>query len=181
MTITLDLDVTRQQNRRAATLSYLYYNMDLSVRGSCLKIGYQRVIEALPMPRLIGFSADVDKKTQPQGPTWRYCKKYGHTTFDPSIFRQMLNSLEWTTGDSDIEAPLTAIVVGEPKHAPGALFTFISSRIGLPMQGMLDTHTVSPYQMTPPGCSHVSVEDHNEVSQLFEPVRLKLVAMRLSD
>ncbi|KDP25916.1 hypothetical protein JCGZ_22987 [Jatropha curcas] len=40
-----DLDASRQFNREAATLSYLYYGMDLCVRGGHLKVGCKRAIE----------------------------------------------------------------------------------------------------------------------------------------
>ncbi|KDP29965.1 hypothetical protein JCGZ_19110 [Jatropha curcas] len=52
---------------------------------------------------------------------------------------------------------------------------------GLPVQGMLDTHAVSPYRMTLPSYSHVSIEDYNEVNQLFEAVRFNLAVVRLFD
>ncbi|KDP30135.1 hypothetical protein JCGZ_18130 [Jatropha curcas] len=40
-----DLDATSQFNWGAATLSYLYYGMDLCIRGAHLKIGYKRSIK----------------------------------------------------------------------------------------------------------------------------------------
>ncbi|KDP20221.1 hypothetical protein JCGZ_09848 [Jatropha curcas] len=39
---------------------------------------------------------------------------------------------------------------------------------------MLETHLVSLYGMSPPGCNHVSIPDYNEVSQLYEAAHLKL-------
>ncbi|KDP22931.1 hypothetical protein JCGZ_01923 [Jatropha curcas] len=41
-------------------------------------------------------------------------------------------------------------------------------------QCMLETHLVSLYQMSPPGCTHVCVADYNEVNQLYEAACLKL-------
>ncbi|KDP27733.1 hypothetical protein JCGZ_19710 [Jatropha curcas] len=38
-------------------------------------------------------------------------------------------------------------------------------------QGMLETHLVSPYRISPPGCIHVSIDDYNEVCQLYEAAR----------
>ncbi|KDP24236.1 hypothetical protein JCGZ_26641 [Jatropha curcas] len=67
------------------------------------------------------------------------------------------------------------------EHASGASFTFLSTHMGLPVQGMLSTHTMSTYQMTPLGCTHVSIEEYNKVSQLFEAERLKLAVATLSD
>ncbi|KDP24578.1 hypothetical protein JCGZ_26527 [Jatropha curcas] len=46
---------------------------------------------------------------------------------------------------------------------------------------MLETHIVSPYRMSPPVCTHVSIADYNEVSQLYEAVCLKVAMARLSD
>ncbi|KDP35485.1 hypothetical protein JCGZ_10932 [Jatropha curcas] len=44
-TLPQDLDATRQFNWGVATLSYLYYGMDLCVQGVHLKIGYKWAIE----------------------------------------------------------------------------------------------------------------------------------------
>ncbi|KDP24388.1 hypothetical protein JCGZ_26621 [Jatropha curcas] len=46
---------------------------------------------------------------------------------------------------------------------------------------MLETHLVSPYRMSPFGCTHVSIDNYNEVCQLYEAVCLKLVVASLSD
>ncbi|KDP30663.1 hypothetical protein JCGZ_16219 [Jatropha curcas] len=51
---------------------------------------------------------------------------------------------------SDSEAPDTTIIISKLEHGPGASFSFISERIGWTAQGMLETHLVSPYRMTPP-------------------------------
>ncbi|KDP35445.1 hypothetical protein JCGZ_10828 [Jatropha curcas] len=48
-------------------------------------------------------------------------------------------------------------------------------------QGMLKTHLVSLYQMTSRNCTHVSIADYNQVSQLYEAACLKLAIARLSD
>ncbi|KDP20549.1 hypothetical protein JCGZ_04921 [Jatropha curcas] len=58
--------------------------------------------------------------------------------------------------DSNTKASDTAIVFGKLDHAPGASFTFISLCMGLNMYCLLETHTVSPYWMSPPSCTHVS-------------------------
>ncbi|KDP36235.1 hypothetical protein JCGZ_09955 [Jatropha curcas] len=42
-------------------------------------------------------------------------------------------------------------------------------------------HLVSPYQMSPPCCTHVSIDDYNELCQLYEAAHLKLAEARLSD
>ncbi|KDP23799.1 hypothetical protein JCGZ_00131 [Jatropha curcas] len=42
-------------------------------------------------------------------------------------------------------------------------------------------HLVSPYRMSPPSCTHVSIDDYNKVCQLYEAVHLKLAVARLSD
>ncbi|KDP36027.1 hypothetical protein JCGZ_09993 [Jatropha curcas] len=46
---------------------------------------------------------------------------------------------------------------------------------GQTTQGMLEMHLVIPYRMSPPGCTHMSISDYNEVRQL------KLAVARLSD
>ncbi|KDP30319.1 hypothetical protein JCGZ_18156 [Jatropha curcas] len=56
-----------------------------------------------------------------------------------------------------------------------------SDRTGQTAQGMLETHLVSPYWMSPPSSTHVSIADYNKVSQLYEMARLKLVVARLSN
>ncbi|KDP24567.1 hypothetical protein JCGZ_26563 [Jatropha curcas] len=66
-----------------------------------------------------------------------------------------------------------AVVVGKLEHGPGASFSFILDCTGQTAQGMLETHLVSLYQMSPPGCTHVS--------QLYKVARLKLTVVRLSD
>ncbi|KDP25894.1 hypothetical protein JCGZ_23720 [Jatropha curcas] len=292
-----DLDMTWHHNLGVATLSYLYYGMDLCLRGNHLKIGYPRVIKVLPMPRLISFSASVDETTLPRGQAWRYGKKYAHTTSDPSVFHQMLNSLDCTTASLfteirrlasfllvvmpyqqrrlllpglfydmfylgervyewelsttqrrlphgvpyfmmvtwEIKGEMTAtarrgttatehladfvpaifsrtqilvrvhpstndepapkveeVVAGDQGAAPsrqqcskhvrrGSTFTFLSASKGLPVQGMQEMHTMSPYRMFPSGCTHMFLKDYNEVSQLFKATRLKLVVARLYD
>ncbi|KDP39808.1 hypothetical protein JCGZ_04907 [Jatropha curcas] len=62
----------------------------------------------------------------------------------------------------------TVVVVGKPEHGPGASFSFILDCIDWTAQGMLETHLVSPYQMSPPGCTHVFIDDYNEMCQLYE-------------
>ncbi|KDP33037.1 hypothetical protein JCGZ_13623 [Jatropha curcas] len=46
---------------------------------------------------------------------------------------------------------------------------------------MLEMHLVSPYRMSPLGCTHVSNDDYKKVCQLYEAARLKLAEARLSD
>ncbi|KDP24722.1 hypothetical protein JCGZ_25713 [Jatropha curcas] len=55
---------------------------------------------------------------------------------------------------SDSEAPDMAVVVGRLEHGLGASFSFILERTGQAAQGMLQTHLVSPYRMSSPGCTH---------------------------
>ncbi|KDP37639.1 hypothetical protein JCGZ_07839 [Jatropha curcas] len=63
-----------------------------------------------------------------------------------------------------------------------ALFTDVSySYSSSSNTGMLETHLVSPYQMSPPSCTHVSIDDYNEVCQLYEAAYLKLAVARLLD
>ncbi|KDP30282.1 hypothetical protein JCGZ_17152 [Jatropha curcas] len=50
----------------------------------------------------------------------------------------------------------TAVIVSTPEHEPGTLISFILDRISQTAQGMLETHLVSPYRMSPPGCTHMS-------------------------
>ncbi|KDP30173.1 hypothetical protein JCGZ_18210 [Jatropha curcas] len=75
-------------------------------------------------------------------------------------------------GGFDSRAPDKAVIVDKPEHGPGASFSFILDHIGQIAQGMLETHLVSPYQMSPPSCTYVS--------QLYEAARLKLALARLS-
>ncbi|KDP29813.1 hypothetical protein JCGZ_19319 [Jatropha curcas] len=109
---------------------------------------------------------------------------------------------------SDSEALDTAVIVGKPENEPGASFSFILEHMGQPTQGMLETHLVSPYQMCPLGCTHmsivysysgncsfiiplligcpylilpVSISDYNEVCSLYEAACLKLAVARLSN
>ncbi|KDP30378.1 hypothetical protein JCGZ_17107 [Jatropha curcas] len=65
-------------------------------------------------------------------------------------------------------APDTAVTIGTPEHRLGASFSFILDRTGQPAQGMLEMHLMSLYRMSPPGCTHVSIDDYNEVCQLYE-------------
>ncbi|KDP37735.1 hypothetical protein JCGZ_05225 [Jatropha curcas] len=85
--VDMDLDATRQCNWGAATVLYLYYGMDLYVRGAHLKVGYRRIIEiwacehqVLPMSSLYGFDGDIKVRTLPQGRAWRFDRRYAHTT-----------------------------------------------------------------------------------------------------
>ncbi|KDP24831.1 hypothetical protein JCGZ_25315 [Jatropha curcas] len=82
---------------------------------------------------------------------------------------------------SDSEAPDTAVIFAKLGHDPGASFSFISELTGQTTQGMLETHLVSPYRMSPPSCTHVSIIDHNEVCQLYEATLLKLAVARVSN
>ncbi|KDP25886.1 hypothetical protein JCGZ_23731 [Jatropha curcas] len=68
-----------------------------------------------------------------------------------------------------------AVVVNKPEHELGASFSFILKRTGEPTQTMLETHLVSPYWMSPVGCTH------NKVCQLYKAACLKLVVVRLSN
>ncbi|KDP41100.1 hypothetical protein JCGZ_03230 [Jatropha curcas] len=86
----------------APALSYLYYDMNLCVRGVHLKVGYKRVIgiwacehKVLPMPCLFGFEGGVNIRTLPRGRGWQYSKRYSHTTSDVAMFQQLLNGLSW--------------------------------------------------------------------------------------
>ncbi|KDP43695.1 hypothetical protein JCGZ_25144 [Jatropha curcas] len=74
-----------------------------------------------------------------------------------------------------------AIIIGRLEHGSGASFAFILEHIWRVAQGIPETHLVSPYWMTPPDCTNVSIADNNEVSQLYEVARLKLTIARLSD
>ncbi|KDP24977.1 hypothetical protein JCGZ_24315 [Jatropha curcas] len=85
---------------RAASLSNLYYCMDLCIGGAHLKIGYKWVIEiwacerkVLPMPSLFCFKGRVNARNLPRGRAWRYSRRYSHTTSDTRMFRQLLNCL----------------------------------------------------------------------------------------
>ncbi|KDP45110.1 hypothetical protein JCGZ_19985 [Jatropha curcas] len=49
----------------------------------------------------------------------------------------------------------TTIVVGMLEHRPGASFSFILDCTGQTTQGMLETHPVSSYRMSPPGYTHI--------------------------
>ncbi|KDP21982.1 hypothetical protein JCGZ_03137 [Jatropha curcas] len=49
------------------------------------------------------------------------------------------------------------------------------------VQGMLETHLMSPYRISPPSCIHVSIDDYNEVFHLYEAKHLKLAMVRLSN
>ncbi|KDP22685.1 hypothetical protein JCGZ_02797 [Jatropha curcas] len=55
---------------------------------------------------------------------------------------------------SDSEALDMAVIIGRPEHGPGASFSFILEHIGQAAQVMLETHLVSPYRITPLGCTH---------------------------
>ncbi|KDP39828.1 hypothetical protein JCGZ_04238 [Jatropha curcas] len=66
------------------------------------------------------------------------------------------------------KAPDTAVTVGTPEHGPGASFSFILDRTGQPAQDMLKMHLVS-------------IDDYNEVCQLYEVAHLKLAVARFSD
>ncbi|KDP47109.1 hypothetical protein JCGZ_03917 [Jatropha curcas] len=41
-------------------------------------------------------------------------------------------------------------------------------------QGMLEMHLISPFRMSPPSCTHVSISDCNEVCQLYRVACLEL-------
>ncbi|KDP35812.1 hypothetical protein JCGZ_10621 [Jatropha curcas] len=69
---------------------------------------------------------------------------------------------------SDSEAPNTAIVVGKPEHGPGASFSFIPEGTGQTTHGMLETHLMSPYRMSPLGCTNwVEAEDFSMAGELI--------------
>ncbi|KDP31749.1 hypothetical protein JCGZ_14981 [Jatropha curcas] len=59
--------------------------------------------------------------------------------------------------DSDFEASDMAIVVEKPEHGQGASLSFVLDRTRQPTQGMMETHLVSQYWMSPPGCTHMSI------------------------
>ncbi|KDP26253.1 hypothetical protein JCGZ_22695 [Jatropha curcas] len=46
---------------------------------------------------------------------------------------------------------------------------------------MLEMHLVSPYRMSPPSCTYFSIDDYNEVCQLYKAACFKLAKARLSD
>ncbi|KDP23038.1 hypothetical protein JCGZ_01652 [Jatropha curcas] len=76
----------------------------------------------------------------------------------------------------------TAVVVGMPEHMPGASFSFILDRTVQPTQGILEMHLVSPYRISPPSYTHMmSIDDYNELCQLYEVACLNLAEARLSD
>ncbi|KDP39757.1 hypothetical protein JCGZ_02777 [Jatropha curcas] len=79
------------------------------------------------------------------------------------------------------KAPNMAVIIGTPEHGPSVSFSFILDYTGQPAEGMLEMHLVSPYRMSPPGCTHVFIDDYNEVCQLYEVGCLKLAEARLSD
>ncbi|KDP34406.1 hypothetical protein JCGZ_12687 [Jatropha curcas] len=166
--------MTRQFNWGAVALSYLYYSMNLYVRGAHLKVDYRRAIEiwacehrVLLMLTLHGFDAETSIMTLPQGWAWKFGQNYAYTTPKISVFRHLLNDLSWDRQQRG--KPDTAIIVGKPKHKPGASFSFILDRISQTTQGMLETHLVSPYRMSPLSCTHVSIADYNEAYDMDPP------------
>ncbi|KDP30728.1 hypothetical protein JCGZ_15529 [Jatropha curcas] len=65
---------------------------------------------------------------------------------------------------SDYEALDKAVVVSKSEHARGASFSSVFERTGRTAQHIMGTHKVSPYWMTPPGCTHA----YSEVEADFE-------------
>ncbi|KDP38316.1 hypothetical protein JCGZ_05202 [Jatropha curcas] len=117
------------------------------------------------MSSLYGFEANINARSLPRDRTWRFGRRYAHTTSNVLVFRQLLNSLTWDR--------IERYSWGE--HGPGASLSFILERMGQPAQGMLETHLLNPYRLSPAGCTHMSVIDYNKVCQLYEAVE------RLSD
>ncbi|KDP34287.1 hypothetical protein JCGZ_12816 [Jatropha curcas] len=74
-----------------------------------------------------------------------------------------------------------AVVVGMPEHGPGASFSFILDHTGQTAQGMLKMHLLLIVIPCPYLILQVSIDDYNEVCQLYEAARLKLAMARLSD
>ncbi|KDP34723.1 hypothetical protein JCGZ_11279 [Jatropha curcas] len=129
-----DLDATRQFNWGAIALSYLYYRMDLCIRGAHLKLL--------------------------NGSSWNRIEKYpwGDVADFPILQRG-----KGVRRGSEPRAPDTTVVISMLEHRPGALFSFILDYTGQTAQGLLEMHLVSSYQMSPPGCTHMSIDDYNEV------------------
>ncbi|KDP25944.1 hypothetical protein JCGZ_22849 [Jatropha curcas] len=187
----------------ATALSYLYYSMDLCIRGEHLKVGCKPTIEG-----------GVNVRILPRGRAWRYNRRYSHTNSDIGMFQQLLNGLSldrierhpW--GDvadfpDFVQVPVvhqhkrlllsslfydmnylgerrvrrgfeprdsdTAAVVGTPEHGPGSSLSFILDRTDRFAQGMLEIHLVSTYRMSPPGCTHVSIDDYNKRVDMAPP------------
>ncbi|KDP46976.1 hypothetical protein JCGZ_02412 [Jatropha curcas] len=84
-------------------------------------------------------------------------------------------------GSSDSRVLDTTVIVSKPEYGPGASISFILDHTGQLAQGMLETHLVCLYRMSPPGCTLVSIANYNRVSQLYEAARLKLGVARLFD
>ncbi|KDP40997.1 hypothetical protein JCGZ_03793 [Jatropha curcas] len=126
----------------------------------------------------------------PRDRAWKFSRKYAYTTLEIGVFRQLLNGLTWdqhqqrdkrVRGSSGSMALDTTVVVGKLEHRLGASFSFILDCTSQPAQGMLEIHLVSLHRMSPPGCTHVSIADYNEVSYLYEVACLKLAVARLSN
>ncbi|KDP30089.1 hypothetical protein JCGZ_18564 [Jatropha curcas] len=75
------------------------------------------------------------------------------TEFDPFAGMQQ-QRVKCVRGGSGSRALDTAIVVSMLERKPGASFSFILDHTGQIAQGMLETHLLSPYRMSPPGCTH---------------------------
>ncbi|KDP45556.1 hypothetical protein JCGZ_18181 [Jatropha curcas] len=74
----------------------------------------------------------------------------------------------------------TTVIIGTPEHGPGALFSFMLDRTGQLAQGILETHLVSPYRMSPPDCTHCLLMTTMRCANRMN-ARLKLEEARLSD
>ncbi|KDP24700.1 hypothetical protein JCGZ_26499 [Jatropha curcas] len=108
-----DLDATKQFNYGAAILSYLYYDMDLCVRGAHLKISYKRAIELLiHVPPSTEFDpfVEVEELDRGQGII---------------LVHQQQRGKRMRRG-SEPKAPNTAIVTGEPGQVLRSLFFWIA-------------------------------------------------------
>ncbi|KDP30517.1 hypothetical protein JCGZ_16695 [Jatropha curcas] len=188
-----------QYNQRAATLSYLYYGMDLYLRGTHLKVSYRHVIEiwdfehrVLPMPMLFGFDTTTNEITLPRGRPCRFSRRYAHTTSDILAFWKMLNGLAWDrllvhvppSTEFDLFAKVEELDRDQgiaPARAPNMAII-----VGKPEHGPGASFSFisERTRWTTQGMleTHlVSIANYNEVCQLYEAMRLKLAVMRLSN
>ncbi|KDP23021.1 hypothetical protein JCGZ_01684 [Jatropha curcas] len=112
--------------------------------------------QVIHMLNLFGFEGRLNARTLPRGRAWHYSMRYSHKTSNTGLFRQLLNGLNWDR---------TQLLVYVP---PPTEFDPFAKEEELDRgQG------IAPVQ--------VSIDDYNEVCQLYEVARLKLAVVRLSD
>ncbi|KDP27479.1 hypothetical protein JCGZ_20014 [Jatropha curcas] len=118
----------------------------------------------LPMLRLHGFNANTSVKSLPPSMEvqlkimkypWGDMADYPDSILSAIVYQQSNNSMANARVEAlNSRSPDTAIVVGKPEDGLGASFSFILDRTAQTAQGILETHLVSPYPMSPPGYTH---------------------------